>query len=187
MLSSDTEDHVSAARPRFFIAWGSKLVPAEAFERIVLALPFEKAFEDVEIVLHRARREGRTTVLTLVVDRPGGVDMALCERLARRINAALEEIVEPYTLEVESAGLNRPLVKPADYTRFAGRTVCIRTTIVIHGAKTHRGTLLGPRESNVVLQTASGELPLPLSVIKSANVEFDPRADLRNEKKKRKT
>jgi len=99
------------------------LTLAEAFERVVLALPFEKEFADIEIVLHRARREGRATVLTLMVDRLGGVDTALCERLARRLNAALEEIVEPYTLEVESAGLNRPLLKPADYARFAGRDV----------------------------------------------------------------
>ena len=163
------------------------MTPAEAFERVVLALPFEKEFADIEIVLHRARREGHATVLTLMVDRPGGVDTALCERLARRLNAALEDIVEPYTLEVESAGLDRPLVNPADYTRFAGRDVCIRTTIAIHQTKTHRGKLLGSRESNVILQTASGELPLPLSTIKSANVEFDPRDDLRNEKRKRKT
>jgi ribosome maturation factor RimP len=163
------------------------VTPAEAFERATLALPFEKEFAEIEIVLARARREGRTTVLTLTVDRAGGVDTALCERLTRRLNAALEETVDPYTLEVESAGLNRPLVKPADYARFAGRDVCIRTTIAIREAKTHRGKLLGARESNVILQTASGELPLPLSTIKSAHVEFDPRDDLRNAKKKRKT
>jgi ribosome maturation factor RimP len=187
VLFSATKDHVSAASPRFFVTWGSKLTPVEAFERIALALPFEEGFQDIEIVAHRTRREGRAAALTLIVDRPGGVDLALCERLAGRINAALAETEEPYTLAVESPGLDRPLVKPEDYTRFAGRPVCIRTTIAIRGAKTHRGKLVMLRESNLILETTEGELPLPLSTIKSANLEFDPRADLRDEKKRRKT
>ncbi|HTV74327.1 MAG TPA: hypothetical protein VME66_11595 [Candidatus Acidoferrales bacterium] len=165
----------------------AKLTLVQAFERAALALPFEEGLGDVEIVAHRSQRNGRTTALTLVVDRPSGVDVGLCERLAARINDALAEIEEPYTLEVESPGLDRPLTKPADYERFRNRDVRIQTTIAIGGAKTHRGKLLGMRETNIILQTGAGELPLPLATIKSANLEFDPRDDLKKHKRERRS
>jgi ribosome maturation factor RimP len=187
MLWSEEKHQVSAAGPRFFVAWGSKLTTAEAFERAALALPFEKEFADIEIVLHRARREGRTTVLTLALDRPGGVDTELCRRIAGHLNQALESVVEPYVLEVESAGLERPLLKLSDFDRFAGRDVCVRTTIAIGDAKTHRGKLLGTRGSEILLQTPAGERVVPSSAIKSANLAYDARDDFRNDKKNRKT
>jgi ribosome maturation factor RimP len=159
----------------------------EAFERAATALPVEDGFVDVEIVLHQARRTKGATALTLVVDRPGGVDLALCERIAGRINDALDaSSSEPYTLEVESAGLDRPLRRSADYERFKNSDVKIQTSLTVNGAKTHRGRLLGIRGTNVILQSADGaELPLPLEIIKSARLEFDIRADLSREKRER--
>ena len=54
-------------------------------------------------------------------------------------------------LEVESAGLNRPLLKPSDYERFSGRNVRVVTTLAIGNAKTHRGILGGVRGNAVIL------------------------------------
>jgi len=90
-------------------------------------------------------------------------------------------------LEVESAGLERPLVRPADYERFAGSRAKIVTSLTVGGAKTHRGTLRGIRGETVILETERGELPLPIAAIKSANLEYDPRADLQRDKRERKT
>jgi len=159
---------------------------AETFERATEALPFEEEFRDVEIVIRRAIRHGRTTALTLIVDRSGGVDLQVCERLAKRINAALEAETDPYTLEVESAGLERPLVRPEDFERFRDRAVRVVTTLPIDGAKTHRGTLRGLRANALVLEGAAGELPIPLEMVKTANLEYDPRADLTRDKQERK-
>lgn len=158
---------------------------SEAFERAALGLPYEEAFHDVEIVGARAQRHGRTTLLTLTIDRPGGVDLALCGALAARIDAALAEFDEPYTLEVESAGLERPLLRPADYERFRDRNVRVLTTLPIAGAKTHRGKLAGVRGGAVLLTSGEAELPIPFEMIKSANVEYDPRADLARDKRER--
>ncbi len=157
----------------------------ETFERTALGLPYDPAFADVEIVTHGARRQGRVTLLSLVVDRPSGVDVALCERVAARLNAALDAETDLYTLEVESAGLDRPLTKPGDYERFRDSAVRVVTTLAVGGAKTHRGKLLGVRETNVILLTPKGELPLPLALIKSANLEYDIRSDLRREKQQK--
>ena len=168
----------------------SRLV--QAFERAAHLLSQEPDSREVEIVTCRVQRTGRTSQLTLVVDRPGGVDIALCERLASRINAALEGFSEPYALSVESPGLDRPLTKPSDYQRFYGQTVRIRTSVAVPvgpagAAKTHHGILLGLRETNVLLRTEHGELPLPLAIVKSANLEYDPRADLKKQKREKRS
>jgi ribosome maturation factor RimP len=173
--------------PRFVVVKGTfGLGLVETFEHALTALPAEREFADIEIVAHRARRHGRTTELTLIVDRPSGVDLQACERIARRLNAELDGETEPYTLEVESAGLDRPLLHAGDYERFRGQPVRVVTSLPVGGAKTHRGTLAGVRGTAVVVQQPTGELPLPIEMIKSANLEFDPRADLRREKRERK-
>lgn len=146
----------------------------------------DKAFAEVEFVSHAARRQSRMQALLVVIDRQGGVDLALCERVAATLNRKLEEFDEQYTLEVESAGLNRPLTKAGDYERFSGSNAKILTTLLINGSKTHRGVLRGVQGTNVVLDTASGPLPLPLATIKSANLEYDIRTDLKREKQDRK-
>lgn len=167
-------------------SYDEKPLFAQAFERVVHALPHEPAFRDVEIVSAHARRHHRDTALHVTVDRDGGVDLQTCERIAARINAALDAFPDPYTLEVESAGLNRPLVKPQDYDRFAGRDVKIVTTLAIDGAKTHRGRLDGVRGTNVILVRADDELPIPLAIVKSAHLEYDTRADLQRAKREKK-
>jgi ribosome maturation factor RimP len=165
--------------------YGEKTLFAEAFERVVHALPHQPEFRGVEIVSVHARRHRSDTSLHVTVDREGGVDMSTCERIAARINAALDAFPDPYTLEVESAGLNRPLTKPSDYDRFSGRDVKIVTTLAIEGAKTHRGRLDGVRGTNVILARGNGELPIPLAVIKSAHLEYDVRADLQRAKREK--
>ncbi|MDQ2872188.1 MAG: hypothetical protein M3R35_03550 [Candidatus Eremiobacteraeota bacterium] len=157
-----------------------------AFERLMTDLERDPAFAEIEFVTRGARRSNQTTSLTVTIDREGGVDMASCERLAAAINAGLDAYDEFYTLEVKSAGLNRLLTKAGDYDRFAGRLAKIVTTLQIEGGKTHRGTLRGVRGTNVILETAKGELPLPIATIKTAHLEYDIRTDLTRDKKERK-
>jgi ribosome maturation factor RimP len=157
-----------------------------AFERELDAIAHDRSLGDVEIVGHRARSARGTLELRVTVDRCEGVDLALCEAIAARINASLEAFEAPYALEVESAGLERALVRPADYERFAGRPARVVTSLAVNGGKTHRGTLRGIRGETVILDTSGGELPLPIATIKSARLEYDPRADFQRDKRERK-
>jgi len=159
---------------------------ARAFERAVDQLRYDAAFADVEVVSHSAHHRRDAHALKVVLDRPGGADVALCERIAGALNARLADCDEPYVLEVETAGLDRPLTKPGDYARFSGQPAKVATTLPIHGQKTHRGTLGGVRGTNVVLKMLDGELLVPLAAIKSAHLEYDIRADLRRAKEERK-
>jgi ribosome maturation factor RimP len=157
-----------------------------AFERELDAIAHDSAFAGLEIVAHHARPLRGSTTLSVTIDRPGGVDLVLCERVAARLNGTLAGHNGAYTLEVESAGLDRPLLRRADYDRFVGQRLRIVTTLTVNGAKTHRGILRGLRSETVVMETEKGELLLPMAAIKTANLEFDPRADLKREKLQRK-
>ena len=160
----------------------------EVFERVAHALPHQAEFRGVEIVTAIARPGRHETQLVVTVDREGGVDVATCERISAKINVSLDAFSDPYTLEVSSAGVNRPLVAPADYERFSGKNVRVITTLPIANAKTHRGVLAGLDGTNVVLRTgknADVDLPIPLAAIKSANIEYDIRADLARAKREK--
>jgi ribosome maturation factor RimP len=159
---------------------------AAAFEREIDAIAHDAQFTGLEIVAHRARSAGGSTELSVTIDRPGGVDLALCERVAARLNAQLLSFEPSYTLEVESAGLERPLLRGTDYQRFAGQRARVVTSLTVDGDKTHRGILRGLRGEAVVIETQRGELLLPMAAIKAANLEYDPRADLRRDKLERK-
>ena len=158
---------------------------AGEFERAVEEIARDGRFAGVEIVHAGTRGRGDGTVLSLTIDREGGVDVRTCERIASAINARLQSFEETYRLEVESAGLDRPLTKPGDYERFSGRDAKIVTSLQVRGNKTHRGVLKGVRGTAVILQTESGELPLPLETIKTANLEYDVRADLKRAKEQK--
>ncbi|HEY1729501.1 MAG TPA: hypothetical protein VGG22_14070 [Candidatus Baltobacteraceae bacterium] len=156
-----------------------------AFERAAHELTVDASLRDIEVVQTSHHKHRGSIEFRVVIDKAGGVDVATCERISRKLNAALEQYPDLYTLSVESAGLERPLLRPADYTRFIGSNVKLTTDIMVRGAKTHRGRLEGLRGTNVILTQKNGELPLPLTLIKHANLEFDPRADLTKEKKER--
>ncbi len=159
---------------------------AETFEQQLDAIVHDRQFDGLEIVQHHARPVRGALELRVTIDRPGGVDLALCERVAAYINASLGAEDGAYSLEIESAGLDRPLYRETDYERFAGQRARILTTLTINGAKTHRGVIRGLRGEAVVVETENGELLLPLAAIKSARLEYDPRRDFQRDKLQRK-
>jgi ribosome maturation factor RimP len=77
--------------------------------------------------------------LRLYIDHPGGVDLALCERVTDH----LRDLLETWSLEVSSPGADRPLTKPEHFRRFMGRRVRVRTREAIEGQRSFTGTLTG--------------------------------------------
>jgi ribosome maturation factor RimP len=128
---------------------------------------------------------GRQRILSLIIDRPdGGVDMDLVTRVSQRMSDELDahDVVEggSYLLEVSSAGLERPLVKPADYARFSGREITVRTHDLVGGRRKFDGTIASAgNESFVLRMPREAEVELPYSVVKKANLVVDWDAELK--------
>src|SRR4051794_9308897 len=69
----------------------------------------------------------RGRLVRVFIDKPGGVDVEDCARVSNQLTRVFTvENVEYDRLEVSSPGLDRPLKRPADFTRFAGEEVELR-------------------------------------------------------------
>ena len=105
--------------------------------------------------------------LRLFIDRPGGVDLALCEA----VTGELRELLDRYALEVSSPGIDRPLTKPEHFRRFLGRRVRVRTTDAIEGRRNFTGTLAEADDEAVVVAAIEGApVRIPIAGIKRSNL-----------------
>lgn len=75
----------------------------------------------------RVTSAGRRKLLRVVVDADGGVSLDDIERASRELSAVLDQAAAmgeaPYTLEVSSPGVDRPVTEPRHWRRAAGRLV----------------------------------------------------------------
>jgi ribosome maturation factor RimP len=81
-------------------------------------------------------------LLRVFIDAPAGIRMEDCERVSHQLSRVLEvEAIDYQRLEVSSPGLDRPLRKPADFTRFAGSEVTVRLKRPLEGRRNFEGLL----------------------------------------------
>lgn len=98
----------------------------------------------LELVEIQYRQEGEGWVLRLFLDGPDGIGLDQCATVSREISVFLDvedTIPHAYHLEVSSPGLERPLVKAADYIRFAGKKARIKMRHPIAGQKIFIGLI----------------------------------------------
>ena len=117
---------------------------------------------DVEV---RLAEEVRGTI-RLYIDRPAGVDLALCERVTKHLSDLLTE----HSLEVSSPGPERPLTKPDHVRRFIGRRARVRTREERDGHKSFTGELVGASDDEVTVAADSGVVSIPYSEINRSNL-----------------
>ncbi len=148
-------------------------------ERVrAVAAPLAEA-EGCELVDVQYRREGGGWILRVFLDKPGGITLDDCQRVSQQLGDLLDvedPIEHPYTLEVSSPGLERPLVSEADFTRFAGRVVRVQTEAPVEGQRRFRGRLLGIAGGRVRLEVDGGrQVEIPHAGVARANlvVEWD--------------
>ena len=116
-------------------------------------------------------------VLRIFIDKPGGVTLGDCERVSNQVGTLfdVEDLIpSQYTLEVSSPGIERGLYKPADYERFSGSRVKLRTAQPIDGQRNFKGVLLGINGDIVSLEAdAAGRIDIPFEQIAKANIEYE--------------
>jgi ribosome maturation factor RimP len=83
----------------------------------------------------------------IMAERPDGT-MAIedCEAASRALSPVLD-VADPiegsYRLEISSPGIDRPLVRRSDFSRYAGHVAQIEMQVPIDGRRRFRGKLLG--------------------------------------------
>ncbi len=148
------------------------MIDTDAIERLIEPSLEALGYRVVRVVLSG----GPGATLQVMAERRDDVPMSVddCALISHSVSALLD-VADPipgaYRLEVSSPGVERPLVKPADFDRFAGREARIELTLPVRGRKRFRGRLNGVVEGTLRLATAPGEEEfLPLAGVARANL-----------------
>lgn len=116
-------------------------------------------------------------VLRITVDRlEGGVDVEELAEVSEEVSRALDlqdPIQGRYTLEVSTAGLERPLVKPEDYVRFRGREVKVRCDAPIEGRRHFQGVLQATNPTMFVLRASDETFEIPYTAVGRTRLVVD--------------
>ena len=133
--------------------------------------------------LVRARMIAGDRTLQVLAERPDGrMDVEDCARLSRALSLALDAadpIASRYTLEVSSPGIDRPLVRLADYETYSGHEAKLELREPVMGRKRIKAMLKGVGGGNVRLLVAGleaeGEFSIPFSSIADAKLVLTDR------------
>lgn len=140
-----------------------------------MAKVVELTLEGMGFELVDARASGGGRYLSIFIDRPGGITVDHCAEVSRQLSRVLEvEGIDYDRLEVSSPGLDRPLCKPADFTRFAGSKVDVKMrTRDESGRKRFTGLLRGEAGGVATLEVEGREVTLRLDEMDRARLVPD--------------
>lgn len=109
-------------------------------------------------------------------DLGSGVSLADCTGVSRDVSSALDVhedlITSTYRLEVGSPGLERPLFKLADFERFAGKEIKLKTHLAINNRRRFRGELRGVVDGQVQLEQDGETISIPFDEVAEANLVY---------------
>jgi ribosome maturation factor RimP len=110
-------------------------------------------------------------LLRVYIDSPNGIGVDDCVKVSNQLTRLfMVEDVDYSRLEVSSPGLDRPLVKEADFIRFAGEKAQIKLRMPMEGRKKFVGRLAGLQDGVLNLETDSGAVAIPLVEVESARL-----------------
>jgi ribosome maturation factor RimP len=121
----------------------------------------------VELLELDLRRQGRSQVLSVVLDSEDGVDADVVERVTKDLSLELDEadpLPGSYILEVTTPGLDRPLRTGRDFRRQRGHEVeILREASGEQPRRQLRGTVVDSDEHEVTLEVDGSQVRVPLS------------------------
>ena len=135
------------------------------------------ALADMGYELVRVAILGRERpTVQVMADRADGSQIKVddCEAISHAVGALLDvedPIPGAWTLEVSSAGIDRPLTRRKDWTRFAGHLARAETALPVDGRKRFSGIVLGADSTHARLRLEDGsEVALPFADIRRAKL-----------------
>lgn len=145
-----------------------KVKSIEEIQNALLPTATEMNIEIVEVEF----KQGKEPSLTVYIDIDGGVDLNTCEAFHRAIDPVLDEVDPtfglPYTLNVSSPGLDRPLKTERDFNKAMGEQVEVKLFAPLKGKKFFEAKLVG-YDGNCVELEDKGEIT-KLEIAKIAKI-----------------
>ena len=149
--------NTNGPRARFFVPVETMtdLIAKAALDRRIAEI-VGPVIEDLGFELVRVRlMTGKESTLQIMAQRPDGtIEVDDCGEISTAVSAVLDvedPIVEAYTLEVSSPGIDRPLTRLKDFDQWAGYVAKIETTELIDGRRRFKGTLAGTEGDEVLI------------------------------------
>ncbi|MFN7710617.1 MAG: ribosome maturation factor RimP [Holosporales bacterium] len=145
----------------------------ERIEELLASVLQEMGYGIVRIQLSGGMRPTLQIMIERLDEQPVSIDD--CVAVSRQASAMLDvadPIKDSYRLEVSSPGLDRPLVKKADFQRFAGEIIKLQTRDPLDGRKRFEGRLEGVEGDDVLLtwDEAQPVLRVPYAQVAKAKI-----------------
>ena len=104
-------------------------------------------------------KEARGMVLTLYIDKRGGIGIDDCETVSRAVDPIFDEqaSIDPDFFEVSSPGLTRPLETDKDYNRYSGEKADISLYRPVEGKKSFTAVIKGAEGDKATFVFDNGE------------------------------
>jgi ribosome maturation factor RimP len=158
--------------PRLIIETGLDLRVAEIIEPVLTAM-------DYRLVRVRMLNQNGATLQIMAERNDGTMDVEGCEAVSVAISPVLDvedPIDREYHLEVSSPGIDRPMVRKSDFTRWLNHLVKCETSVMVDGRKRFRGKIVSVDEDGFRLerdQPAYGEeaaVAIPFTALSEARL-----------------
>ena len=117
---------------------------------------------------------GKTTTLQIMADKPeGGIEVDDLSTITQSVGAVLDvedPILDEYTLEVSSPGIDRPLTRLKDFDMFEGYEAKIETEELIDGRRRFKGQLAGVEGEEILINVEEGTIGLQFEWLSDAKL-----------------
>lgn len=149
-------------------------------ERIIELIEPAVESEGLELVELECLRMKTRWLVRIFIDREGGATLDDCTAVSHQVGDLLnvhDLPPGPYTLEVSTPGLDRPLTRDKDFEKYRGARVRIRTREPIEGSRNFLGTFVGYTTEGgrrIVTVDMDGRIvPIDRENIQKANLEYE--------------
>ncbi len=131
--------------------------------------------EDMGYELVRVRlMSGKSTILQIMADKPGGgIEVDDCAEISNAVSATLDvedPILDAYTLEVSSPGIDRPLTRLKDFETYEGYEAKLETAELQGGRRRFKGMLAGVEGNDVLINVDEGTIGLHFDWLSEAKL-----------------
>mgnify|MGYP001769470882 CR=1 FL=1 len=151
----------------------SDTVIIEKLKNIVVPILEDERLELVDI---EYKPVGKRWLLRVYIDKEQGVTIDDCAYVSREFARLLDVediIAHPYTLEVSSPGLTRPLRTSEDFKRNRGKRCRVITGQAIDGRNEFVGEIETVTADEVQIREKIGVVDIPIYAIKKAKLDFE--------------